>query len=332
MARRMGWMNTSGAGEISLYSGSANPELTEAVAQVLGVPVGRRLLGRFSDGEVHVQVEESIRGRDVYIVQSTGPPANENLMELLIMIDAFHRASAGRITALIPYFGYARQEKKTTGREPISAKLVANLLTVARADRVVSIDLHNPAIQGFFDIAMDHLTAVPILAGYLKSVRRADGVIVSPDVGRVKLADKYSIALGLPIAVLHKRRPSPEQAEIRGIIGDVQDKAPIIIDDMISSGKTIHEAVKALLQAGAKPEITVAVTHALLVGPALDYLRDEVIKEVVVTDTISQTPNKKLDKIKVQSVAGLLAESIRRLNRNESISALLATRAGQFPV
>ncbi|MBI2864662.1 MAG: ribose-phosphate pyrophosphokinase [Chloroflexi bacterium] len=315
-------MSNSCSAGVSLFCGSANPGLTEAVARRLGLPVGRLILRRFADGEVHVQIEESIRGRDVYIIQSTCPPVNENLMELLVMIDAFHRASAVRITTILPYYGYSRQEKKATGREPISAKLVANLLTAARADRVVSVDLHTPAIQGFFDIWMDHLSALSLLTEYLRSVRRSDAVVVSPDVGRVKLADKFSRALGLPLVVLHKRRPAPELAEIGLVIGDVKDKAPIIVDDMITTGRTINESVKALLDAGAKPEVRVAVTHALLLGPALDYLKNEAITEVIVTDSIPLPKEKRLDKIRVLTLADLLAETVRRLNRNESISAL----------
>ena len=318
--------------EVGIYAGTSNPQLATAVAQQLGRPLGKLVLKRFPDGEVHVQIEESIRGRDVYLIQPTGPPVNENLMELLVMIDAFHRASARQITGIIPYYGYSRQEKKTTGREPISAKLVADLLTTAGADRVVSIDLHTPAIQGFFNIGMDHLTAVPIIVNHLLPRRRPDSVVVSPDVGRVKLVDGFARALAVPLVVLHKRRLDHEEVEARAVVGEVRDKAPIIIDDMISTGGTIAEAVEAILAAGAKPEVTIAAVHPLLVGLAVERLKHPAIKEVVVTDTVSVPAEKRLDKITVLSVSGLLAETIRRLHENRSISALFPPRFDVHPV
>ncbi|MBI3977591.1 MAG: ribose-phosphate pyrophosphokinase [Chloroflexi bacterium] len=309
-------------GRLALYAGSANPELAAAVAGQLGISLGRMRLRHFPDGEVHVQIEESIRGRDVYLLQSTGPPVNEHLMELLVMIDAFHRASAGRLTAVIPYYGYSRQEKKSTGREPISAKLVADLLTCAGVQRVVSIDLHTPAIQGFFDIGMDHLTAVPILIDYLVPRRPADGVVVAPDVGRAKLADKYATSLGLPMAIVYKEREPGGLITAREVVGEVSGRTPIVIDDMISTGSTIERAVEVLLRHGAKPAIVVAVTHPVLVGPAIERLAHPAIHEVVVTDTIPIPPEKRLPKLHVRTVASLLAEAIGRLHREESISAI----------
>jgi ribose-phosphate pyrophosphokinase len=317
---------------ISIYGGSANPTLAEGVARRLRVHLGRRRLKQFPDGETHVQIEESIRGRDIYIVQSTSAPVNQHIMEILIMVDAFRRAAAGRITAIIPYYGYARQEKKSTGREPITARLVADLLTVAGTERVVSIDLHSPAIQGFFNIGMDHLTAVPLITEHLHGRCRPNSVIVSPDTGRVKLAEKYARALGLPLVVLHKQRSAPEEAEIRAVVGDVQGKAPIIVDDMISTGGTIAGAVEALLRAGARPEVIVAATHPVLVGPALERLSHPAISEVVVCDTIPVPPAKHLPKMHMLSVADLLAATVRRLNRNESISALFAPAYGRYAV
>lgn len=319
---------------IGLYSGSSNVELAAAIAGRLGQPLGRRKLERFPDGETHVQIEESIRGRDIYLVQPTGPQVNENLMELLIMIDAFHRASAGRVTAIIPYYGYARQEKKSTGREPITARLVADLISTAGANRVVSIDLHAPAIQGFFNIWMDHLTAVPLLVDYLKSRAWKNGVIVSPDTGRVKLADQYARALGLPLVILFKRRLGPKQAEVGGVVGSVQGRRPIIIDDMISTGVTVDRAVRTLLAAGALPEVLVAVTHGLFVDEAARRLKQPAIREIVVTDTLPLPRDKQaaLGKVTVVSVAPLLAETIRRLNRDESISALFTSYPDHHPV
>ncbi len=318
--------------EIQLFCGTANPELGEAVASRLRIPLGSRLLQRFPDGEVDFRLEESVRGRDVYLLQSTGPPVNENLMELLIMIDGCRRATAGRITAIIPYFGYSRQEKKSEGREPITARLVADLLTVAGSDAVVSIDLHAPAIQGFFNISMDHLTAVPILIDYLQQHRRPDQVVVSPDTGRVKLAERYSHGLGVPLVVLHKRRLDGGAAEAHAVIGDVAGRRPIVIDDMITTGGTIEGAVLALMGAGAVPEITVAATHGLLVGRALERLENPAISEVVITDTVPVPPERRLPKLRVLSVAGLLAEAVRRLHEGESVSALFPPRYDHHPV
>ncbi|MHB0870652.1 MAG: ribose-phosphate diphosphokinase [Chloroflexota bacterium] len=318
--------------DIRLFSGSANPDLASCVARELRIPLGRRLLQRFPDGEVEFRLEQTVRGRDVYLLQSTGPPVNEHLMELLVMIDASRRAAAGRITALVPYYGYSRQEKKSRGREPITARLVADLMTVAGADRVVSIDLHAPAIQGFFNIGMDHLTAVPILIEHLRQHREPDMVVVSPDTGRAKLAEKYARALGLPLVVLHKQRLGGAETEIHAVVGDVRGRRPIIIDDMITTGGTIHNAVQALLQAGATPELTVAATHGLLVGKALERLADPVIAEVAITDTVPVPPEKRIPKMHVVSVDGLLAEAVRRLNEERSISEIFPPRYDHHPV
>lgn len=315
-------------GDLRLYHGSANPDLAARVAQRLGIALGRSVLHRFPDTEVHVEIEESVRGKDVYIIQSTGPPVNEHLMELLVLIDAFRRASAGRINAIVPYYGYSRQEKKSTGREPITARLVADLLTTAGAHRVVSIDLHAPAIQGFFDVWMDHLTAVPILVEHLLARRSPDMVVVAPDVGRAKLGDRYATVLDLPLAIIHKRRLSAERTEAGAIVGEVRERAPIVIDDMITTGGTVMGAVEALLRAGARPEITVVATHPLLVGPARERLSHQAIREVVVSDTLPVPAERRPPRLTVVSVADLLAETIRRLHLNQSISALFPPRYG----
>ncbi|HEY8476384.1 MAG TPA: ribose-phosphate pyrophosphokinase [Chloroflexota bacterium] len=327
-----GWGNAGLDHDLRLYHGSANPALAAEVARRLGIAVAPQMLGRFPDGEIKYRIDESIRGKDVYIIQSTCPPVNEHLVELLVMVDAARRASAGRITALIPYYGYSRQEKKSTGREPITAKLVADLLVTAGVHRVVSIDLHTPAIQGFFDCYMDHLTALPILADYLLAERRANNVVVAPDAGRVKLADRFAQILNVPLVVVHKRRGEEGQPEVRTVVGEVAGKVPIIIDDMIATGGTIAECVGALLEAGAVPAIRVAATHPLMVGPAVDRLSHEAIAEVVVTDTVPLPPERMLPRMRVLSVAGLLADTIRRLHRNESISALFTATLSQYAV
>jgi len=308
--------------DMRFYSGSANPDLARAVASRLRIPLGKRRLQRFPDGEISVLLEETVRGRDVYLLQSTSPPVHEHLMELLVMIDACRRAAAGRITAIIPYYGYSRQEKMSTGREPITARLVADLLTVAGTDRVVSIDLHSAAMQGFFSIGTDHLTAAGILMDHLLAQREPDQVVVSPDAGRVKLAEKYAHALELPLVILHKERLVSGEAEVRAVIGEVADRRPIIVDDMITTGGTIHEGVRSLVEHGARPEVTVVATHAVLVDRALERLSDPAIAEVVITDTVYQPPELLLPKMRVLSVAGLLAETMRRLNEDRSISAL----------
>ena len=322
--------------EIGLYCGSATPDLAEAVSRHLGVPLGGRLLRRFPDSELHFQIEDSIRGKDIYIIQSSSPPVNENLFELFVMLDAFRRASAAQITCVMPYYGYSRQEKKTTGREPITAKLVANLLTTAGAARVVSIDLHVPAIQGFFDIGMDHLTAVPLLVEALSSRPRHNSVVVAPDVGRVKMAERYAHLLeDKPLAFLHKRRSSATEVQMSAVVGDVQGLAPIIIDDMISTGGTINQAVRALLAGGARPEVTIVATHALFSGPAAaiaERLGHPAIREILVTDTVPLAEEKRLPSVRVVSVAPLIAETVRRLHAQASISAVFPRAAAVQPV
>src|SRR5437879_4300659 len=321
--------------DVDIYCGSATPELARLVAEQLGRPLGRRDVDHFADGECHVQIQESVRGRDIYIVQSTCFPVNEHLMELLVMIDAFRRASAHRITAIIPYYGYARQEKKSAGREPIAAKLVANLLTTAGANRVVALDLHSPAIQGFFDIEMIHLTAMLLLVNHLRThIDLQDTVLVTPDTGRVKVAEKYADLLNVPLVVMHKRRSGEhgEGVEVSAIVGSVEGKRTIIVDDIVATGSTILTCAKALLDVGALPDMTVVVMHGLFSPPAEQRLAIPEITQIVTTDTIPFHTPSLLQKTVVISVAHLLAEAILRLHQGRSISALFRSGHEVFPV
>jgi ribose-phosphate pyrophosphokinase len=321
--------------DLDIYCGSATPELARLVAERLGRPLGRRDLNHFPDGESHVQLLDSVRGRDIYILQSTCYPVNEHLMEMLVMIDACRRASAHRITAILPYYGYARQEKKSTGREPITAKLVANLLTTAGANRVVSIDLHSPAIQGFFDIEMIHLTVIPMLANYLRAhIDLQNAVLVTPDTGRVKVAEKYTDLLNLPLVVMHKRRSGElgEEVEVGAIVGSVEGKRPIIVDDIIATGGTILTCTKALLDGGALPNMTVVSMHGVFSPLAEQNLAIPEITQIVVTDTIPLRISSLRHKTVVVSVAQLLAEAILRLHQGRSISALFRSGQEEFPV
>jgi ribose-phosphate pyrophosphokinase len=316
-----------------LVCGSSIPELSVEVAHQVGVPLLDRRLERFPDGEMYVQLGQSVRGRDAYILQSTHAPANENLFELLLLLDTLRRASAARLTAVIPYYGYARQDRKSTGREPITAKLVANLLTAAGATRIVAVDLHSPAIQGFFDIGMDHLTAVPLLAEYLRSRIPRDSVVVSPDTGGVKRVDFFAHLLDLPIAILHKRRASAHEVAIAAVVGDVRGKTPIIVDDIIATGGTIVEAVDTLLREGAQPAVWVVASHGVFAGDAARILNHPAIHELVVTDTVpipSET-RRALPRLHVVSIAELLAAAIRRLHTGSSLSALFS-KEGAPPV
>jgi len=301
-----------------IFSGSSNSELTEKICNYLNLTQGTIDIRRFNDGEIWVKFLDNIRGRDVFIVQSTHPPA-ENLMELLITIDAAKRASATRVTAVIPYFGYARQDRKDQPRVSITAKLVANLMTVAGADRVITMDLHAAQIQGFFDIPFDHLYASPVFTGLFKDLPK-DLVVVSPDIGGIKLARSYAKRLDAGLVVIDKRRPKHNQVEAMNIIGEVKDKNILLVDDLIDTGGTFVTAIKTLKEKGAK-EIYGAVTHALLSGDAIQKIEDSVITKLYVTDSI---PLKeiKTKKIIVRTASELLAEAIIRSNRNESISSL----------
>jgi ribose-phosphate pyrophosphokinase len=304
-----------------IFSGNANPKLAEEICQYLGVSLGDSAVGQFSDGEIWIRINENVRGADVFVIQPTCWPVNENLMELLIMIDALRRASARRITAVIPYYGYARQDRKTRGREPITAKLIANLITAAGARRVLTIDLHAGQIQGFFDIPVDHLPAGPLLAQHLMARGLKDVVVVSPDVGGVVRARELAKLMGVPLAVIDKRRPEPNVTEVMDIIGPVRDKVAVMVDDIIDTAGTITKGAEALCEWGAR-EVYVLCTHPVFSGSAVENLATSSIKEIVVTNTIPIPPEKMLDKVKVVSVAPLLGEVIIRIHEDLSVSKL----------
>lgn len=310
-----------GDGRLKIFSGNANPELARAIASHLGTQLGDLEVGRFSNGEIQVMLNESVRGHDTFVVQPTSDPVNDNLMELLIIIDALRRASARRITAVIPYYGYARQDRKTRPREPITAKLVANLITMAGARRVLTMDLHAGQIQGFFDIPVDHLQGVPILAEYLSRKDLQDPVVVSPDTGGVPRAGALAKRLGASIAIIDKRRPRPNVAEVMNVIGEVQGRTCVMVDDMIDTAGTLTQGALALLERGAK-EVYSCATHAVLSGPAVERLKDSPIKEVVVTDTIPVEPEKRFDKMVELSVAKLFGEAIVRIHEDLSVSKM----------
>jgi len=306
---------------LKIFTGNANPELAREIAQYLGVSLGEAKVSRFSDGEIQVRINESVRGTDVFIVQPTCTPVNEHLMELLVMVDAVRRASARRITAVIPYYGYARQDRKTRARDPITAKLVANLLTASGARRVVTMDLHAGQIQGFFDIPVDHLPGVPILAQYFLQQKLDNVVVVSPDHGGVTRARDLAERIGAPLAIIDKRRPEPNVAEIMNIIGEIKNKKVIMIDDIIDTAGTIAQGAEALKAWGAT-EIFVCCTHPVLSGPACERLNQAPIKEVVVTNTIPLAAKNLSKKIKVLTVAPLLGEAIIRIHEDLSVSKL----------
>lgn len=304
-----------------VYAGSSVPELGQKIADYLGYPLGRVELKRFLDGENYVRFLESVRGACVFVVQSLCYPVNDNFMELLIMIDALKRASAVEISAVVPYYGYSRQDKKTVAREPITAKLVADLLSVAGAKRILTMDLHANQIQGYFDGPVDHLTAMPILAAFFKEKKLKDPVVVSPDVGRVKVVKRFADRLNAPLAIIHKRRPDHNMVKVMNIIGEVEGKRAILLDDMIDTAGTIVEAAEALAEHGAK-EIYACATHPVLSGPAIERLQNSAIKEVVVTDTIPLAKEKQIPKIKALSISSLFAQAILNVYENKSVSAL----------
>ncbi|MBR4035750.1 MAG: ribose-phosphate pyrophosphokinase [Oscillospiraceae bacterium] len=313
-------MNIHGK-DIKLFACNSNIPLAEKIAAQLGLPLSKCTVSTFSDGEITVSIGETVRGSDVFIIQSTCTPVNNNLMELLIMIDAMKRASAGRITAVIPYFGYARQDRKSKSRDPISAKLVADLITAAGADRVLTMDLHAAQIQGFFNIPLDHLEGMPILSQYIERKELEDLVIVSPDLGSVNRARKIANRLDVPIAIIDKRRPKPNVSEIMNIIGDIKDKNLLIIDDIIDTAGTLCNAANALKERGAK-SVRACATHGILSGPAVERIQASALEELILLDTIPLAEEKKLAKIKVESVAPLFAQAIQRIYADQSVSTL----------
>lgn len=306
-----------------LISGTANPEFAQSVARYLGVRLADVLISRFSDGEINVNITESVRGRDVFLIQPTCAPTNDNLMELLILVDALKRSNAGKIITVIPYFGYARQDRKASPREPITSKLVANLLTVAGVTRVMTMDLHADQLQGFFDIPVDHMQALPLLARYFRAKgMHGDGVVVvSPDIGGVKRARKLAEWLDCKIAIIDKRRPKPNMSEVMNLIGEVEGKIAIFIDDMIDTAGTITGGADAIIARGAK-EAYACCTHGIFSGPAIERIKKSALKEVVITDSINQKDEKKLDKIVVLSSDVIFAEAIKRVVANEPVSDL----------
>ena len=304
--------------KLKVFTGNANPELAKEICKYLKIPLGKSEVTQFPDGETYVKILENIRGKDVFIVQPTCPPVNKNLMELLLMIDAAQRASAERITAVLPYYGYARQDRKVEPRVSIAAKLVANLIARSGAHRVLTMDLHAAQIQSFFDIPVDHLFATPIICRYLK---KKGFIVVAPDAGGVAKARFYAKRLRAPLVIIDKRRDLTGKTTVMNVIGEVKGKNLVIVDDIIDTAGTLIKAVKALKDEGAK-EISVACTHAVFSSPAIEILKEKVIKEVVITDSIPLPREKRLKKIKVLSVASLLGEAIKRIYKGESVSSL----------
>jgi len=303
-----------------LLSGTANRGLAEEVAQHLGQPLCALTIKRFADGELFVKIDENVRGRDVYIIQSTNPPA-ENMMELLLLMDAAKRASAARVTAVIPYFGYARQDRKDQPRVAISAKLMANMVSKAGADRVLGMDFHQHQMQGFFDLPVDHLYAAPVFVNHFRQKQLRDPVVVAPDVGSAKMARGFAKRLNATLAIIDKRRPSANVAEVVNVVGEVSGRDCVIPDDMIDTAGTMSEAVHALKRLGAR-DIYCCATHALLSGPAVDRLSASPVSEVVVTNTISIPPERKFDRLKILSIAGLLSKAIGYTHSDQSVSSL----------
>jgi len=309
---------------LKIFSGSANPALAEEVAELVGVPLGEMETYRFADGEVSVRIAESVRGEDVFVIQPTSPPVNEHLVELLVILDALRRASAGRITAVIPYFGYARQDRKTQPREPITSKLVANLLTAAGATRILTVDLHAGQIWGFFDIPLDHLPSRPLLSAYFRDKGLRNLVVVSPDIGGTARAREFAAELGAPIAIIDKRRDRPNHVkEVTHVIGKVYRRTAILVDDIVDTAGTLTAAATALAARGVEA-VYACCSHAVLSGPAVERIAASTIRELVTTNTVPVSQAKRIEKIHVVSMAPILAEAIRRIHEDRSVSTLFA--------
>lgn len=307
---------------LMLFGGSSHPELTERIAKYLGMRLGKIKLSRFSGGEIYARILENVRGQHTAIIQTSTLSVNEDYMELFIIIDALRRASAESITVVIPHYGYARQDRKSASREPISSRLMADLLTSAGADRIITMDLHSDQIQGFFNIPLDHLTATPLLADYLKNKKLKDPVVVAPDTGRAKVAKKFADRVGAELAILHKARPDHHKSEVLHIVGEVQGKTVIIVDDMIDTAGTATRGVEVLRKQGCNEDIYLLATHAILSGPAIDRIKAAKFKEVILTDTIPLTKERQFPELKILSVDELLGEAIKRNFENKSISSL----------
>lgn len=311
-------------GQVKIFSGNSNKSLAKKIADKLGLPLGNMEVGRFSDGEVSINIQETVRGCDVFLIQSTSTPVNENLMELLVMIDAVRRASASRITAVIPYFGYARQDRKARARDPISAKLVANLLEKAGADRILTMDLHSSQVQGFFDIPVDNLYGMPVLARYFmkQGFKNEDLVVVSPDVGSVSRSRLMAAKFNANLAIVDKRRPRANVMEVMNIIGDVQGKVGLMLDDMIDTAGTITQGASAIVEKGGAKEVYACCSHGVLSGPAIERIAKSPLKQVVILDTIEIPEEKRIDKIKIVTVSDLFAEAIERVYSDLPVSKL----------
>ena len=307
--------------KLKIFTGNANPALAKEICDYLGLPLGEAFVGRFNNGEVQIMIDESVRGKDVFIIQPTSYPVNDNLMELMVMADALKRASARHITAVVPYYGYARQDRKTRGREPITAKLVANLMQTSGITRLVTIDLHAGQIQGFFDVPVDHLYGASILAKYINEKNLEDVIVVSPNLGGVTRARDLADRIGAPIAIIEKKRPEPGVAKVMNLIGDVKGKNCIIVDDIVDTAGSLVEGAKALEEFGAK-SVMAAVTHAVLTDPASERIANSNIKELIVTNTMPLPENCKLDNVTQLSVAPLLGEAIMRIFHEVSVSNL----------
>ena len=307
--------------ELKIFTGSAHPALGEAIARSLGVPLGRAHLDRFSDGEVWFQIQDNVRGADVFVVQPTAPPVNENVMELLLMLDAFKRSSASRLTAVVPYYGYARQDRKDKPRVPISAKLVADLLSAAGSDRILTMDLHASQIQGFFDIPVDHLFAAPVIMDYVWSLELPDLTVVSPDAGGVERARAYAKRLEATLAIVDKRREQPNVAEVHHVIGEVEGRTALIVDDIVDTAGTLTKVAEAIKGAGAR-EVFASSSHAVLSGNAIDRIAKSPVSKLIVTDSIPLAPEKRIDKIVVLSIADLMAKAIRNIHEETSVTSL----------